>query len=360
MELLLLSSFPPPAGGISTWTEEFLKFMTKKSLSIDTIDTGVIGKRKTEIKSDRNIFDEITRAYIIIKALIYNLKKKKYDLVHINYSCGKYNSFIYVVFIKIIRVFSKKSKIVVMYHCNLIDLESGLFNNIDRFHLFFLKILYKSCDLNIVLNNISYNHIKVQANVPSLVLPNFINKNFIKQKINFKPVARNIVFIGHAVKLKGLAVLLETAKKLPMLNFHIVGPITSEMPTDSIPENIIIKGELEFKAVLDYFDHMDVFFLPTLSEGFSMAILEAMANGMPIITTKVGANIEMLEYSGGILVDKITAPNMIDALKFLTNNSTLRKKMSQWNTNKVLNHYTTEIVLMNLLGIYNKISDKRK
>ena len=51
-----------------------------------------------------------------------------------------------------------------------------------------------------------------------------------------------------------------------------------------------------------YLDKADVFLFPSYTEGFSISLTEAMASGLPCIASDVGANQDMLENHGGILI----------------------------------------------------------
>lgn len=99
----------------------------------------------------------------------------------------------------------------------------------------------------------------------------------------------------------------------------------------------------------------DLFIFLTYTEGFSISLLEAMAMGVPIITTDVGANYEMLENKGGFIVpiksDISTINEKLDMIKDMKT----REKMSNWNINKVLNHYTVDSVMKQLVNEYTKL-----
>ena len=76
--------------------------------------------------------------------------------------------------------------------------------------------------------------------------------------------------------------------------------------------------------------------------------------GLPVITSKTGANPDMLESKGGILVDYKNLEDIFNALDLLKN-STLRKEMSTWNVNKVERNYTVEIVMKKIVAVYKEL-----
>ena len=101
-------------------------------------------------------------------------------------------------------------------------------------------------------------------------------------------------------------------------------------------------------------DNADVFVFPSLTEGFSNALLEAMARGLPVIATDVGAARDMIENSGGIIVPVHDVNAMQHALNNMERVET-RKVMSEWNINKVKSCYEYDQVLKNIFHIYKEV-----
>lgn len=91
MKVLLISPLPPPAGGIATWTELYMKSKKAKENNVKIINTSIIGERAQNL-TGYNYADEIKRLKSIIKELNSNLKKEKFDIVHVNSSCSKLRS----------------------------------------------------------------------------------------------------------------------------------------------------------------------------------------------------------------------------------------------------------------------------
>jgi len=89
----------------------------------------------------------------------------------------------------------------------------------------------------------------------------------------------------------------------------------------------------------------DCFILPTLFEGMSNAIMEAMAIGLPIITTDIPENRELIKNSfSGILIPVKNAPLCRKALYKLYNDSQLRIKLGNNAKTTIKELYTLEII----------------
>ena len=79
-----------------------------------------------------------------------------------------------------------------------------------------------------------------------------------------------------------------------------------------------------------------------------------MSRGIPIITTDVGANMEMLEEKGGIIVPPKSIEALNSAIK-TAKNQKKREFMSAWNIKKVLNSYCISKVFLEIRKKYEEL-----
>lgn len=82
-----------------------------------------------------------------------------------------------------------------------------------------------------------------------------------------------------------------------------------------------------------------------------------MARGLPVITTDVGANKDMIEDNGGVIVP-INDPNAIDVAIERLSDKNIREQMSKFNVAKVERNYTIDIVMQRLTDLYKLIISK--
>ena len=113
-------------------------------------------------------------------------------------------------------------------------------------------------------------------------------------------------------------------------------------------------GNLDSRAVCEQLDKADVFLFPSYTEGFSNSLAEAMARGLPVITTKVGANEDMLEDRGGVYVPIGDANAIVKAVN-LIERSEIRRYMSEWNVRKTENSYCIERVMHQITSLYKEV-----
>jgi glycosyltransferase involved in cell wall biosynthesis len=97
-----------------------------------------------------------------------------------------------------------------------------------------------------------------------------------------------VLFLGQVILRKGVQYLLTAARLLEKENiiFDIVGPVgISPAAVAGAPKNVRFHGRTNRDQAAAWFRQSHLFVLPTLSDGFAITQLEAMAHGLPVITT---------------------------------------------------------------------------
>jgi glycosyltransferase involved in cell wall biosynthesis len=100
--------------------------------------------------------------------------------------------------------------------------------------------------------------------------------------------ALRVLWLGLVVLRKGIQYLLQAARMLAdeRIQFDVVGPIgISDEAMKSAPSNVTFHGRASRDQASLWYQRADVFVLPTLSDGFALTQLEAMAHGLPVIAT---------------------------------------------------------------------------
>lgn len=128
----------------------------------------------------------------------------------------------------------------------------------------------------------------------------------------------------------------------------------AERGLDTVVEHL---GDRVFGArKLEIFAEADVFVLPSYSEGFSTAILEAMAAGLPMVVTRVGVVPEILkDGEHAFLIDPGDLDGLRDRLLRLLRDSDLRKRMGERNRSLCGKEFIEGIVIDRLGSHLNKV-----
>jgi glycosyltransferase involved in cell wall biosynthesis len=345
MHLLLIGAQPPPTGGDAIWTINYSKQLIADNIEVKIINTSLLGKRAHKLGSKNNIFIELKRACSIWLKTLANLIFFKPIIVHFNSNCSPQG--IIRDFLTICIVNMKGIPLIMHCHANVPDSIGN-----SKISITFLRLCLKRAARVIVLNSQSEIYCNQIGNIVSTIIPNFIDENEISINKTIPDVIKNIIFVGHMIKTKGIMEIFEVAKQFPEITFIMAGSLTPDIEGLELPTNITLLGNIEPSKLKEVLDYADLFLFPTYTEGFPLALLEAMAHGLPVITTPVGANQDMLESNGGIFTQVKAVDEICNALEKLQSPD-LRKEMSEWNIWKVQNSYTAPKVIRKIKNLYN-------
>lgn len=351
IKVMLISPIPPPAGGDSTWAYKYLKYNEKDGFNVFHVNTSMVGNRALSTSDTIRVQDEIKRCFRIWTGIFKGIRKAKPDIVHMNTNCsprGIVRDYISGIILKCFRV-----PYIIHCRCNVEDQISS-----SNLGIKLLRHLADNSRRVLVQNSFSLAYMKkICKRAKVEFMPNYIDAEYVADDKKINRELQKVLYVGHIRKTKGIDEYIEVAKKFPKVSFLLAGPITddySQEELENISSNIVLLGSMDGEAVKEQLDAADVFLFPSYTEGFSNAILEAMSRGLPIITTKVGANEDMLEGKGGCLVETKDTEGLIASMERMKSYD-LRKSMSQWNIHKVKSSYVIDEVMNRLGELYEGI-----
>ncbi|MEM7577870.1 MAG: glycosyltransferase family 4 protein [Planctomycetota bacterium] len=95
-----------------------------------------------------------------------------------------------------------------------------------------------------------------------------------------------VLFLGQVNLRKGAHYLMQAAQRLPGIDFQVVGPVLIDPArVKEASPNMTFAGPTPRGRVTEAYFDADVFVLPTLSDGFALTQLEAMAHALPVVAT---------------------------------------------------------------------------
>lgn len=175
---------------------------------------------------------------------------------------------------------------------------------------------------------------------------------------------------GYAARIeagKGPFVLADALSRLRQdrndVHVRLAGTGAAVEEVKAHARNLGLNGSWEFVSPYDgavgcsaFMRTLDVFVLPSFAEGTSKSIIEAMAHGLPIITTNVGGSPDLLTPDAGILIPPGDSAALAGAMQCLASDPALRQKMGQAARDRYLKLFTPDAVLSVLLSTYSRLT----
>ncbi len=145
------------------------------------------------------------------------------------------------------------------------------------------------------------------------------------------PVAGRVLFAGAAGLRKGLPYLAEAARILkdrrPEIEIFVAGHVTQAIRSRPEVRDLTFLGVLGPGAMAEEFARADVFCLPSLAEGSATSIFEAMANGLPTVTTSSSGSV-VVDGVDGRIVPERDGVALAAAIEEIVADPGLRRRMS--------------------------------
>lgn len=159
-----------------------------------------------------------------------------------------------------------------------------------------------------------------------------------RQALGLAPDALAIGCVGRLVALKNHALMIDLMPRLlqshPQARLVLIGggeleqTLRTHAERAGVAAQVIMTGERT--QVAELLPGLDVFALPSLTEGVSIALLEACATGLPVLATRVGGNPEIItDGATGLLVPPDDRDATFHALKKLLGEPSLRDRLGQ-------------------------------
>jgi glycosyltransferase involved in cell wall biosynthesis len=140
---------------------------------------------------------------------------------------------------------------------------------------------------------------------------------------------------------KGYEELLDALTVVGSRDWHLAcaGSLTRHPPTASriraivqerqLEEHVSLVGELDAEQLEEHYARADVFVLATLRETYGMAIAEALAHGLPVVSTSTGAIPALVGTDAGLLVPPGDVQALSTALSRVIGDATLRARLAE-------------------------------
>lgn len=311
---------------------------------------------------------KITNTNICL-TLPYHLLKEEYDIVQ-TYIPTPWTSDLSVLIAKI-----RKKKSVVFIQ-NDLD-KPGILPKLITFiylHTLFKITLYLTDKIIVVNENwaISFSNTKIileKYKSKIIEIPNGVDTQIFKQ-LHIQRDRNTILFVSildKHHKFKGLDYLLESVKQIasknPKIKLIVVGEgelkdyYQKRVKTEGYAKNVEFVGSKSQIELVKLYNRAGVFVLPSIEiEGFGIVAIEAMACGVPIITTDiVGTSAEIKKNKIGIIIKPKDTSALSEAITELLSNETFSIECSENGRKLIQEKYDWKLVGNQISEVYKKI-----
>ena len=216
-------------------------------------------------------------------------------------------------------------------------------------------------------NRIKITYTCVDPSEIEKVLKSAEDKKSLREKHQIPADKFVILCVGQFIDRKGRRIFLEAAQKLTKMRDDLLFVWLTQSDVSGEDENLIKSYELgenfrlvrsetvgkQREEILKFFLTADVFALPSYVEGLPIALLEAMALGIPSISTNVNAIPEAVKnMQTGILIEAGDSDQLAKAVGELHDDKSLREKLAVNGQDFVLKHFDERVCAATVLESY--------
>ena len=229
----------------------------------------------------------------------------------------------------------------------------------------------------LALTNYMAGGLREICNREVLVLPNGVDlarfdalsRDKARIRLGIGENEKVALFVGNINPVKGVEYLIEgmgsLAGKFPQARLFIVGrdmqngKIQHLVRERNLQAKVVFTGFVPPAQIPQYMIAADVFVLPSVTEGFPNVLLEAMAAGLPLVSTDVCGLPEIVEDGeNGLLVPPEDPQGLAEAISRLLDDEDLRKRMGKNARKRAESHFGWDVITGRLEEIYNSVVSK--
>jgi glycosyltransferase involved in cell wall biosynthesis len=192
------------------------------------------------------------------------------------------------------------------------------------------------------------------------------NRKLIRKELRIDDNTKSIGFIGRFAPEKNITSLMEAFYNILQNNRKIKLVLVGSGYLESNLKQFVKERRMEDNVIFcgirqdinKVLSGLDIFILPSYTEGMSLSLLEAMATGRTIICSNIPTNAEIISHNEeGILIDPYKIKSIEKAITDALNDNKLRYKIEQ-NAKSKANHFDINTVFPRILQVYKKVLEE--
>jgi glycosyltransferase involved in cell wall biosynthesis len=362
LKVCLVSPMPPPLGGIARWTSMIMaRARTCADLELSLIDTALRWRAVHDTALVRRVLAGVPQLLGSTWKLLRLALIVRPDVVHVNTS-GQLGVIRDMLLVAVCRVL----RIPFVYHIRFGRIPYIAVQNTLEWKA--IMMVMRRSKAVIVLDALTAKTVERElSEIPLSQVPNCVDVLQLPQVASREKSTRVLLFLGWVLPGKGIEELVEAWRKIDRRGWRlrIAGPCADSFRTailDGFDSDLSVEflGEVAHSAGLELIASCDLFVLPSHTEGFPNVVLEAMALGIPIIATGVGAVSEMLANDRGLVVPPRATEELAVALGELMQDERRRNELGERAKAWAWSHYSLESVFERYLDLWHRVAEGDK
>lgn len=361
-KIVISVTAPNVLGGIASY------FYTIKKYFKTNVKYVIRGPRDSFKKYSK--ISEIYRIILDILIFLFEVARPSVKVVHLNTSLGKRGVPRDLIFIYLAKLLHKST--IVFFH----GWNPGIEKEIDdgKFDLF--KKYISKVDVAITLSSRSKKKLREWGFKNKIYLETTIvddtellgwNEYDLKKRINSIDSKKNIefLFLARMIKEKGIYEAIDTFKILSQIRPNIYFNIAGDGPElenakkyieQENVKNAKFYGYATGKEKIDLLKKSHILLFPSYNEGMPIAVLEAMAFGLIIVTRPVGGLIDFFTDKMGIILNTLEPKVFAKNIGILLQRDLFKISINNYRYAK--EHFYASIAVKRIENIYNQLLNK--
>ena len=376
--VMVVGLFHPLVGGAELVCQKLAQRFVAQGMSVTVLTSHCDGLPEYEVIDEIPVYRKMKGwhpfglGYMFSVFCFLMRYRRQYDII----TC--FGLFLFIPPAVLMKYLFKK-KVVVRPMCSG---EFGDFAAIKPLKVkLFITAAAKLCDKIVYISQEIKKELK-ENSFPDdrlICIPNGVDVDrFVPSGRTVRSNGANICFVGRIERQKGLDHLLRAFSVMRTgigdVHLSIVGEGQQRESLEKLAHNLKLEERVTFtgptRDVLAYYQAALVFVLPSLSEGMSSSLLEAMSCGLPVVVTAVGGNREMVERSSGeeaipvsqfkiadcgILVNPEDSRGLAGALSKLLDDSTLRNRLGEMARKHIVSRFSQEQIVNDYITLFSQL-----
>lgn len=364
VRILLISPLPPPVRGIQTWTQTLYARGLPAPFELDLINTRPV-RQYSDVRPKLSLAEAKRNGGILWQAY-RALASRRISVMHLNCALPLASAPRNLA----LALIARRAKTPYIAHLHGTFKVPRGSSPAERFYRWAYKTIFAGAARILALGSPSYRSILDLGDFARKTHPlvhNFIDFRAIPDSAPTSDSNKHlrVIFTGALIESKGVYTIIEVANRFPNARFQLVGHCSDDLRANflrrirelGLQDRAQLIGPVANSEILNMLSKNDVFLFPSgfKYEALPYSVAEAMAVGLPVAASNVGAIPQMIDVpQGGWLASPDDAAAYVNMLARLRADPAMRQRMGQYNKQKALCEYDYDVVIKQLCDIWRQ------